>query len=672
MAADEGAVARQARRLADLLGDEYGAEVLRELQAMLWAAKPSSSSASEPEGLVGAWQLNPRGTRLVARPASGDRRAWADKDEIPLPDGKQRLVLLGESTARGFLLDPVVTPAGLLQELLDEMDGDRWQCIDLAQTSAVIADLERVTRQLDRLQPDVVVLFAGSNWAQPVLSIGERRLIGRALASGGRALAREVFLRSIVQQRASRYLDELQATVRRLGARLVVVVPEYNLQGWMPEPGLSLGDVPAGAMSRWLDERRAARDAYEREGWSCLREAADRMIDLDNGRSPLGNWYRGIAATELGSGRAERASLEAARDLPCGSLLNHTPRCPTDVQDLLAATARHREVDVVDARAVLEDPASGLPAPEHFLDYVHLTVGGLRRIVRRIGEAVLGCPVPESRAVVTDAAEREADALGHLLAVVHGAYNGQPGRLLDTHIALAWKEPDVAASVSAALIGYVDRGLPAWLDPGLARLGRSRQARRYMEAFRDNSADLTTFADMRSRLLTALDAGGGEARKRSFELLRRSRTIPSGADLIDDRLEDGCLLDGTGASMQAEALFARALDPEQAYCFVLDGTAPLRITVDARLESFADQPASGEVRLNEQLVGTVSLERSWTRTTIEVPKGGVDGLNRLAFRWPLPGAHVDLQAAARRFGAGDWAETTPSYADVAQLRVEMA
>ncbi|MFG2121004.1 hypothetical protein [Streptomyces sp. NPDC048710] len=66
---------------------------------------------------------------------------------VPAKADARRVVLVGESAARGFLLDPGLTPADVLQgELAD--GAEPVQCVDLARTGAGIADLAGLVESL--------------------------------------------------------------------------------------------------------------------------------------------------------------------------------------------------------------------------------------------------------------------------------------------------------------------------------------------------------------------------------------------------------------------------------------------------------------------------------------------------------------------------------------------
>src|SRR5690554_3035038 len=87
---------------------------------------------------------------------------FADVQSIPPKSDKKRIVLLGESVTRGFLLDPEYTPAIVLDQLLNSnKDKFGYELVDLAETNLGMAGIkERYTQCMD-LEPDMVVFLAG-------------------------------------------------------------------------------------------------------------------------------------------------------------------------------------------------------------------------------------------------------------------------------------------------------------------------------------------------------------------------------------------------------------------------------------------------------------------------------------------------------------------------------
>ncbi len=90
---------------------------------------------------------------------------WARTTKIPLHKDNFRIVLIGESVARGFLYDPYLTPAMILEKSLNVKIGKcNFEVIDLARTAIGIDQLIKLSEQSLLLEPDMIVMYAGNNW----------------------------------------------------------------------------------------------------------------------------------------------------------------------------------------------------------------------------------------------------------------------------------------------------------------------------------------------------------------------------------------------------------------------------------------------------------------------------------------------------------------------------
>jgi hypothetical protein len=128
------------RTLSEAFASEDGALLLGRLQALSLAARPlEPTAASRTRRRHRVWEprrAKGRGRELVRSPArASEWRFWADVERIG-PKRKRRVVLLGESVARGYLYDPALTPAGVLASMMP-----RREVVDLARTDLTMKEL---------------------------------------------------------------------------------------------------------------------------------------------------------------------------------------------------------------------------------------------------------------------------------------------------------------------------------------------------------------------------------------------------------------------------------------------------------------------------------------------------------------------------------------------------
>ena len=187
-----------AQRLANLLGDAHGAEILAEMQRLaallrdgagpaVDQAACSLPAAAPAEGEVGIWLAErlADGVALRRRDMTGmNPWHWADVSYVPPAGDARRVVLIGESVARGWGYDPAFNPTMALSRQLDRAAPGDYQCVDLGVAGATAEALTRLVDQLPAMEPDVVILFAGNNWvffpesASSLATAGSRCTIG--------------------------------------------------------------------------------------------------------------------------------------------------------------------------------------------------------------------------------------------------------------------------------------------------------------------------------------------------------------------------------------------------------------------------------------------------------------------------------------------------------------
>src|SRR6185369_10763239 len=104
-----------AGRLAQLFGSEEGERILRLITQLSPTQNDSvADEPAEPAGKirVGTWEaVEDAHGRSFVRVETGDPlHLWANVEKIPPKGSRLRIVLLGESVARGYLYDPYFNP----------------------------------------------------------------------------------------------------------------------------------------------------------------------------------------------------------------------------------------------------------------------------------------------------------------------------------------------------------------------------------------------------------------------------------------------------------------------------------------------------------------------------------------------------------------------------------
>ncbi len=368
---------------------------------------------------------------------------WATTHRLMPKAGKKRVVLLGESVARGYFYDPAYSVAMELEHTLNgikEMDGT--EVIDLARTSLYIDELVELTHTCKALQPDVVVIFAGNNFASKLGSSLERddyremfRLFKKEAFAGIK-----LYLEKKFEDIIAAFLQKVHCNLTNSGIPVVLVVPGFNLADWKSdETEKSICSSAVADVKKWLDARSQAIEAKNNDDWNTLCNAASIMVDADPS-NPLG--YELLAAYYRKKGKTDDAiaMLELARDTVIVSRGNNSkPRCFEVIRKSLLSMAPGYNMETVDLSLIFRKVFPGkVPGKELYLDYCHLTIRGIKTAMRftaqRVTEILTGMKMPVSGINESDLLpDNMVQAAAHFCAAIHNAHYGQQKDVLDYH-----------------------------------------------------------------------------------------------------------------------------------------------------------------------------------------------------------------------------------------------
>ncbi|HET9790984.1 MAG TPA: hypothetical protein VFR08_06755, partial [Candidatus Angelobacter sp.] len=167
--------------------------------------------ASREDGdRVGIWERKKGSDNFVRRRDLANQWTWwANVGRIAPKQAKRRVVLIGESVARGYLYDPQFNPAKALDSIFrSRLGAGEIETIDLAKTGMSCELAKDVALSSLVLEPDCIIIFAGNNWVTDsyrALGSGNaiavlredgipalKRLVEQKLAKLGRNIVKEI------------------------------------------------------------------------------------------------------------------------------------------------------------------------------------------------------------------------------------------------------------------------------------------------------------------------------------------------------------------------------------------------------------------------------------------------------------------------------------------------
>ena len=373
-------------------------------------------------------------------------------------DGRKRVVLLGESVARGFFFDPVYSPAKVLQAQLSH-GADAVEIVDLAQSNCDPWWLSKTAASTPLLEPDAVVIFAGNNWR--VGSLASTSL--ESFVLDGELIAEERGFAKLLDKQlerleafATQVVTQLASLVAK-GIPVVFVIPEINVADWTNAPAGAL-DVPlmsADDTRAWVSAYRGAAAALERGAHAEAEQRIAEAIALDGGTSSASlDLLARAQRSQPGRHRDAYRTLRRSRDI-----IDETRVVPSvfvTVADAIRRTAPQHGATVVDLPQLFDAYYEHeIPGRRLYLDFCHHTSEGIRVAMAATSQKLLRILFDREAELghLVDIAPRPApadEAWAHILAGIHNAHWGQDPEIAAHHFKRA-VELDPA---------IVDTGLP--------------------------------------------------------------------------------------------------------------------------------------------------------------------------------------------------------------------
>jgi hypothetical protein len=646
------------RALSEAFASEEGALLLARMQtASLAARPPDPARAVEPGGRVGVWKLRRAkggGRELVRDPAlAAHWRLWADVERIG-PKRHRRVVLLGESVARGYLYDPALTPARVLASMLPGRE-----VVDLARTDLSLMELGRLLGGLEVLDPDAIVLFAGNNWQNVVVQVADLPRLAAAVRAGGFAACRRVFIDEMVRPRARALMDALAETARSLRAKVVVVVPEFNLRDWRSEPTMLAPFLSGEDNAAWMTAHARGQDALRRGDLDVAAAAAAAMIDVDEGTSPASQEMLAAVLLQRGRTAEARVRLEAARDASFGLLSALSPRCPSDVQEILRAKSSEHGFALVDLPRVFERAQDGdLPDRRLFLDYCHLTREGMRVAMAEVAARLRrdGRAGSVGRAL---SVRPEDEAAAHFLAAIHNAHYGQPAEVLRHHCAQALAHsPAIAEVMRAYLDAHLGPG-ERWMSASFDALSAHPVIGRYLSVSDPRLMEKLADFTLVEAIVSSLEEAGWPARESVTRAIMKAED-EGAIDLLRPSRRATTFRERIGHSLGAERAHVQAFAPTSTFFLTRPRAGRVTLRLTCRLPGGRGALA---VRVDAGRALRLKATARWKTFVFDVR--APEGTSRLTLEWPVfPPPAGSLERAARSLERGAYPDVFPWFGEV--------
>ncbi|HKH46764.1 MAG TPA: hypothetical protein VKM72_19065 [Thermoanaerobaculia bacterium] len=659
-----------ADEMARQLSGNGGANAVLLLKRLELLTPPEPQEPSARPGGLGIWEAGPQGYE----PSAALRKQWPDWaniHSIPLKVESKRVLLLGESVAAGFLYAPEFRPAQALEAALTTALGEPVEVIDLARKDLKAPELAELAGAAPTLDPDVLVVFAGNNWA----------VHGRQNLHLEAAVLREqgaLGFKELREQRLAAMVDTLLQQFTELSMRLpiVVVIPEINLVDWRLDAEADSPWLPAGRNRRWLECRAAARSALASSRLDEAEALASEMVELDGGTAASGWTLLADCARARGDLAAARTCLEKARDAHIWDVTHQTPRVLSLTQQALRGCAMPGRIAVVDLPHCFADwQHGGLPDRRLFLDYCHLSSEGIRVAMAATALEVAalldsGRPLPrlESLVNVVPPLSARLEATAHFAGAIHGAHWGQTGPFVSYLCHEAARRSSGVAQAMRAYLELQTRRAPTWACAAVERL--SALATPFLHRYiLQNLQNQTKLFDpvLLPAIAEALEDNGLPSRAFLEELRKEERALSDRSRDLLDPYHRASWVDLHWLEWPSH--FLRVYTPTSRYPWVSRTQREVAFALTCR-QTGAEGPGECQVRINGTCLAHRPLSATWSTLHFSAPTELVQsGVNWLEIHWPfdLPASEEEIKHIAVEHEHGRMVPLLPVFAEISSL-----
>jgi hypothetical protein len=568
---------------------------------------------------------------------------WSNLERIGPRNGRKRILLLGESVARGICYDPFFTPAMALEQILGSILAEPVEVIDLARSDIGLHELQALIENSLALSPDAIVIFAGNNWRLPMGTVNfDLAEIARKLETAGDWTPITAHVQEEVRSGIQFLLALLQRVIAEKQIPVVFLLPEFNLLDWKNEYSGQMPVANGTELLAWEDWRKQAEESLANGDIARATALAEGIIAVDGGTLPAGYEILARCKMRLGETTAARAFYEQARDASHSLPINLSPRCYSIIQELLRQKTSEWGIRLVDlpelfARFLGDE----LPGRKLFLDYCHMSSEGIRLAMAAAAQELYSClanskPTGQEAFSVPVSLDKTTEAHAHFLAAIHNARCGQEYEIVRHHCDAALEQD---SAIHETMLLY----LQATLESAPLFMSKSfwQMPKRSRDAISWSLRSLNRECDVNLVLVNAIaDAVAGvtpEIRDCVGDLLHREFCLKDQATNL--LTKPFC----NPASFQPErdwegrTINFRAFSRHSSFWFIGAVDCETQISMSYRAAGATSE--SGQVRVfaNDQLVHVCPASPVWRDTTFVVASDlAAQGPVKLVIKWPDP------------------------------------
>lgn len=636
--------------LKDKKDKAQAAKMLKELGYDHYAQprSGSDSNGSFPRGHIGIYKPEIIEGEIVYNRDIDFIDRWTFFADLPViypKKDKKRVVFLGESVARGFLLDPGYTPAIVLDKLINtNSSADKFEVVDLAEVNLSMQGIQNRFEQCLDLEPDLVIFFAGNNWCNDFFhTIGTDKNAFQAINSAFRKVDNigeiKPELEKVFEKMIIDFLTFVSQKMKEHNFPVIMAIPEFNLLDCRSTPGERRVTYLSGDnIKKWSDSYKEAHSAQVNNDLEMTAIHAQKMIDIDPSH-PLGYEMLADVKIEQGDFKAARELFELGRDTAIFCRSNSKPRIFQVIRRTLLEHATKMGIEILDIPEVFKHHLDGkVPGKDLFLDYCHLTAKGIQVAMEPLADQVLTLTGNHNRKILPSSRikpDKHILAMGHFFAAIHNEHWGQAYYILEHHCMKALEASKEVAKIMVYYCDMISRNVSNNLTKSLEMiLVENIQIDRYGHALMHPKDLKIMEIDLVNAMVSALEREGVQLNKFVKELRKKEHGVDS---KTVDLLSPFYYATSFDEFQGIRPAFFQVRDITSTFYIVASEKKPIDLFISFRVPSSEAVVGMVEFWFNGSFITTLTPQSKWV--THELTISGEyckEGINELVISWPVP------------------------------------
>lgn len=566
---------------------------------------------------------------------------WASVHEIPPKSDKKRVILLGESVARGYLFDPYYNPGQVLESIVNASGYLNVEVIDLAKTNLDLIGLSELAEECLELKPDSIIIFAGNNWIYSLKrSLAEQDIVclNQAFESTG-VKGLEAFLVEKFKLLIHKHIDKIINVTQANNIPIIFIIPEFNLADWKSNKKEQiLTALPNEDLKQWYNAKQDAEDAFAAGNWESVCSEGEKMIALDCSH-PAGYEIVAESKIKLGLFKEARKYLESTRDTALFNRAATAPRPHTAVRETLTEISGEYGVSIVDLPEIfMQHNGEILPGRELFLDYCHLSEEGIKIAMTATARELIyvltknivdpsdlkaGCFGPDS----------DVKAIAHVFAAIHNAHYGQAHDVLNYLCETAIKASPVATKVMSNFVDFASRRTNTTLCKSHENLIESEIMNQYAGGvgLLHKTGKKIIDIPLVDAMLAALNENGIDYSEKIDALRKKEHSIRNGKiNLLESFYTSSAYDIYLGKAPQ----YFQSRDVESTFLLIASSGENVSLKMTYRTPRRCSPQDKIKIYINDSILAEMMTTETWVTSLIKVsPASLKDGINAIKIIW---------------------------------------